>query len=46
MKEKIPTKEAKSRNYSRHIKWEEKEAILGLLLFPVFMFSFFFDDLF
>lgn len=46
MKEKFPTKERKSKNYSRHEEWEEKEAVMGLLLFPVFMFSFLFDDLF
>ncbi|MBI2674793.1 MAG: hypothetical protein HYX22_03630 [Candidatus Yanofskybacteria bacterium] len=46
MKEKFPTKEAKSKNHSRHEQWEGKEAVIGLLLFPVFMFSFFFEDLF
>lgn len=46
MKEKLPTRETKSKNYSRHEEWENKEAVIGLLLFPVFVFSFLFDDLF
>jgi len=47
MKEKFPTKkEGKSKNYSRHEEWESKEVVLGLVLFPVFMFSFFIEDLF
>ena len=46
MSEKLPKKETKSKNYSKHQKWESKDMPMVITLLPIYIFTSFFEDLF